>query len=211
VSGAAPAAAGCMQPLRSCSAAPRRRCSAPPRRPPPPPALSTQLPTADTVEYWRSADKAGWLQSQADVTKLWRKRWFVLKQGFLFRWAGARRQVHPSRHSPPGRTRRARPQQASHASCAAQRPPAGRHASGGTDQGPRPPPAHTCAWPPCAGFWTTRCQSRPSRAAWWTWARCRTCATGAAPPGGPTASSSRRPAAAASATSATRRRSRWSG
>lgn len=45
-----------------------------------------QLPTADEVEYWRSPDKAGWLQSQGEVLKSWRKRWFVLKQGHLFRF-----------------------------------------------------------------------------------------------------------------------------
>jgi hypothetical protein len=27
----------------------------------------------------------GWLQSQGDHIKSWRKRWFVLKDGFLFR------------------------------------------------------------------------------------------------------------------------------
>mgnify|MGYP001807289483 CR=1 FL=1 len=38
------------------------------------------------MEYWRSPDKAGWLQSQGDVIKNWRNRWFVLKQGYLFRF-----------------------------------------------------------------------------------------------------------------------------
>ncbi|EFJ42554.1 hypothetical protein VOLCADRAFT_119370 [Volvox carteri f. nagariensis] len=46
----------------------------------------TQLPSADEVEYWRSPDKAGWLQSQGDHLKNWRNRWFVLKQGYLFRF-----------------------------------------------------------------------------------------------------------------------------
>ena len=45
-----------------------------------------QLPTADEVEYWRTPDKAGWLQCQGEHLKSWRKRWFVLKQGFLFRF-----------------------------------------------------------------------------------------------------------------------------
>jgi len=45
-----------------------------------------QLPSADSVEYWRDPDKAGWLQSQGDMTKMWRRRWFVLKQGYLFRF-----------------------------------------------------------------------------------------------------------------------------
>lgn len=45
-----------------------------------------QLPSADEVEYWKSPDKAGWLQSQGEHIKNWRKRWFVLKQGYLFRF-----------------------------------------------------------------------------------------------------------------------------
>jgi hypothetical protein len=48
--------------------------------------LRLQLPSVDSVEYWRSPDKAGWLQSQSEVMKMWRKRWFVLKQGYLFRF-----------------------------------------------------------------------------------------------------------------------------
>lgn len=51
--------------------------------------LFLQLPSADDVEYWRSPDKAGWLQAQSDNLKLWRKRWFVLKQGYLFRFLTA--------------------------------------------------------------------------------------------------------------------------
>ncbi|GLC56985.1 hypothetical protein PLESTB_001170500 [Pleodorina starrii] len=46
----------------------------------------TPLPSADEVEYWRSPDKAGWLQSQGEHIKNWRNRWFVLKQGYLFRF-----------------------------------------------------------------------------------------------------------------------------
>lgn len=46
----------------------------------------SQLPSVDSVEYWRAPDKAGWLQAQSDVMKMWRKRWFVLKQGYLFRF-----------------------------------------------------------------------------------------------------------------------------
>ncbi|KAG2486518.1 hypothetical protein HYH03_014820 [Edaphochlamys debaryana] len=46
----------------------------------------TPLPSADEVEYWRSPDKAGWLQSQGDHLKNWRNRWFVLKQGYLYRF-----------------------------------------------------------------------------------------------------------------------------
>jgi hypothetical protein len=45
------------------------------------------LPTADQVEFWKSPEKAGWMYSQGEHIKTWRKRWFVLKQGFLFRFA----------------------------------------------------------------------------------------------------------------------------
>ncbi len=34
-------------------------------------------------------EKAGWLQSQGEHIKNWRRRWFVLKDGFLFRFASA--------------------------------------------------------------------------------------------------------------------------
>ncbi len=44
-----------------------------------------QLPSADDVEYWTAPAMEGWLQSQGDHIKSWRKRWFVLKQGYLFR------------------------------------------------------------------------------------------------------------------------------
>ena len=33
-------------------------------------------------------EKAGWLQCQGHVVKSWRKRWFVLKDGYLFRFRG---------------------------------------------------------------------------------------------------------------------------
>lgn len=39
-----------------------------------------QLLTADQVEFWRSPEKAGWMQSQGEHIKTWRRRWFVLKQ-----------------------------------------------------------------------------------------------------------------------------------
>ena len=45
------------------------------------------LPTAEEVEFWSAPDKAGWLQSQGDHIKTWRRRWHVLKQGHLFRFA----------------------------------------------------------------------------------------------------------------------------
>lgn len=45
------------------------------------------LPTADQVEFWKAPEKAGWMYSQGEHIRTWRKRWFVLKQGFLFRFA----------------------------------------------------------------------------------------------------------------------------
>ncbi len=45
-----------------------------------------QLPTCDEVEFWKSPEKTGWLFSQGDVIKTWRRRWFVLKEGWLFRF-----------------------------------------------------------------------------------------------------------------------------
>lgn len=45
-----------------------------------------QLPVVDEVEFWKSPEKAGWLYSQGDVIKTWRRRYHVLKQGFLFRF-----------------------------------------------------------------------------------------------------------------------------
>ncbi len=45
----------------------------------------SKLPSADEVEYWNNPDKAGWLQCQGETLKSWRKRWFVLKQGYLYR------------------------------------------------------------------------------------------------------------------------------
>ncbi|GAB4814907.1 hypothetical protein N2152v2_001953 [Parachlorella kessleri] len=47
------------------------------------------LLTADQVEFWHHPEKAGWMWSQGEHIKTWRKRWFVLKQGFLFRFAGS--------------------------------------------------------------------------------------------------------------------------
>lgn len=46
-----------------------------------------ELPSQDEVEYWHKAEKSGWLQSQGEHLRTWRRRWFVLKQGFLFRFA----------------------------------------------------------------------------------------------------------------------------
>ncbi|DBB06623.1 hypothetical protein WJX77_002547 [Trebouxia sp. C0004] len=46
-----------------------------------------ELPSQDEVEFWHKAEKSGWLQSQGEHLRTWRRRWFVLKQGFLFRFA----------------------------------------------------------------------------------------------------------------------------
>ena len=48
---------------------------------------AAELPTADQVEFWKSPEKSGWMQSQGEHIRTWRKRWFVLKHGFLFRFA----------------------------------------------------------------------------------------------------------------------------
>lgn len=39
-----------------------------------------QLLTADQVEFWHNPEKTGWMHSQGEHIKTWRKRWFVLKQ-----------------------------------------------------------------------------------------------------------------------------------
>ena len=61
----------------------RRHSSGGFRRRRAPPAL----PAAEDVEFWHSPEKQGWLQSQGDHIKTWRRRWHVLKQGYLFRFA----------------------------------------------------------------------------------------------------------------------------
>lgn len=38
------------------------------------------LLTADQVEFWKAPEKAGWMHSQGEHIRTWRKRWFVLKQ-----------------------------------------------------------------------------------------------------------------------------------
>jgi len=48
---------------------------------------SAALPVADEIEFWHGAEKEGWLYSQGEYIKNWRRRWFVLKQGHLFRFA----------------------------------------------------------------------------------------------------------------------------
>lgn len=42
--------------------------------------------SVDDVEFWRTPEKEGWMYSQGEVIKTWRRRWFVLKSGFLFRF-----------------------------------------------------------------------------------------------------------------------------
>lgn len=41
------------------------------------------------MEFWAEPEKEGWLQSQGDHLRTWRRRWFVLKDGFLFRFGSA--------------------------------------------------------------------------------------------------------------------------
>jgi len=45
------------------------------------------VPSADQVPFWSSPDKCGWMHSQGDHIKTWRKRWFILKDGYLFRFS----------------------------------------------------------------------------------------------------------------------------
>lgn len=52
------------------------------------------LPIADEIEFWHGAEKEGWLYSQGEYIKNWRRRWFVLKQGHLFRFAT--RDINPA-------------------------------------------------------------------------------------------------------------------
>ena len=49
-------------------------------------AFPLQLKSADEIEFWMRPDKDGWLQSQGEVLKTWRRRWFVLKEGYIFRF-----------------------------------------------------------------------------------------------------------------------------
>ncbi len=43
-----------------------------------------QLTQVEDVEFWRNPEKQGWMHSQGEVIKSWRRRWFVLKQVMLF-------------------------------------------------------------------------------------------------------------------------------
>jgi hypothetical protein len=55
--------------------------------------LLSRLQTEDEVEFWSNPEKSGWMYSQGEVIKTWRRRWFVLKSGFLFRFADSNVQV----------------------------------------------------------------------------------------------------------------------
>lgn len=39
-----------------------------------------------SIAFWSNPEKAGWLQCQGEHMRTWRRRWFVLKNGFLFRF-----------------------------------------------------------------------------------------------------------------------------
>ena len=43
-------------------------------------SLCLQLIQVEDVEFWRNPEKQGWMHSQGEVIKSWRRRWFVLKQ-----------------------------------------------------------------------------------------------------------------------------------
>lgn len=47
-------------------------------------SLAAEKEDAETVEFWDTPDRAGWLMKQGEHLKTWRKRWFVLKQGKIF-------------------------------------------------------------------------------------------------------------------------------
>ncbi|XRA98708.1 pleckstrin domain-containing protein [Pycnococcus provasolii] len=41
---------------------------------------------ASSVDFWARAEKAGWLWSKGAHIKTWRKRWHILKAGYIFRF-----------------------------------------------------------------------------------------------------------------------------
>ena len=45
-------------------------------------------PASSSVRFWHEPDFSGFMYSQGEVIKTWRKRWFVLKDGYLFRFSG---------------------------------------------------------------------------------------------------------------------------
>lgn len=51
-------------------------------------AEATQDDSA-SIMFWQDAEHEGWLMGQGEHIKTWRKRWFVLKQGYIFRFKDA--------------------------------------------------------------------------------------------------------------------------
>ena len=49
----------------------------------------TTADDADSIEFWTQAEKSGWMMSQGEHIKTWRKRFFILKQRHLFRFLAA--------------------------------------------------------------------------------------------------------------------------
>ena len=49
-------------------------------------ATSRDLGDPEGIKYWGTPEHSGWLFSQAKFLKDWRRRWFVLKEGFLFKF-----------------------------------------------------------------------------------------------------------------------------
>ena len=45
-------------------------------------------PSSSSIVFWHEPDFSGWMHSQGEVIKTWRRRWFVLKDGYLFRFSG---------------------------------------------------------------------------------------------------------------------------
>jgi len=44
-------------------------------------------PSSSSILFWHEPDFSGFMMSQGEVIKTWRKRWFVLKDGYLFRFS----------------------------------------------------------------------------------------------------------------------------
>ncbi|WPT18171.1 Pleckstrin-like proteiny domain-containing protein 1 [Picochlorum sp. SENEW3] len=49
--------------------------------------VKVELPSSDQVVFWSEPEKSGWMHSQGEHIKTWRKRWFILKDGYLFRFS----------------------------------------------------------------------------------------------------------------------------
>lgn len=56
------------------------------RSAPPASQTSGQVAVPSAVIFWHNPTHDGWLHSQGDHTKSWRRRWFVLKSGWLVRF-----------------------------------------------------------------------------------------------------------------------------